>query len=1037
MLGLIEEITIRKLKLNYGFRYENRKFVPSRSIIDDGKLTLEKYTGELLIYQRAQNDVETSKTTWELFEETFSALIEPQNIHDEKSKFSEDDVLLLIPILKYTYISKPITFVQSISNGEFLFEKVLVGGALVIKNVSKYSHDSLNQLKARIAWAIPEFREGHKNLFKESRVDLRLPSIEDLDGNPLDEMTKLCKYVQQLYEYEIGSVIAYERVKPFYVCLDAKKWKEIAMAESCPEYFDKRLVPDISVHHVEISMKDWLGSNNIYMQIPKWIKQYQLDHGFVVNSGGLTPSVKPAIELISEPSIEFPNSPKMLSISYVAAQKDLFYKTNYIDIFNNSQSLLDSIPFVDLTIDASHINVINCDIIYEQILLTIAKNAIRPSRQFEAAITKALKEESPYHYLEEIFKEYGQIFCLKFAIGGRLIKLTEFTHFKQECLTKITNNGFEEITNCHKILDEWKNFLDQQQMDSTGFYLPNANSTVNINNINDIDLCLNTISENPNSWCIINLQQFLPLYKLLKDDLRNEIELLLSNEERVLMEVIGSIVSNNLKRPDLNLRFQVLSVSGFSVVIDDIDNKEIPKETTEDDLTIYWLLIGKPLSVKYFSNKTRNIQILTGTIGITLSHKQKLEIDIKEKMDKVGLLSLSPDCMIATSFKFHSTNFNPKFQVALHSWAKTKIYLEVTNHSFEKEAPESTHNLCSLYWYVIYTIQQESFVVNRKELCQTSWEYLGHHLKKETNVMPNVSEKYPNWLQKEKEKGNIVFHDYSLFNNVQDIGKGGFGHISSADYKDEKIALKNLKTKVATKEFVNELRQLQAMKFHRNINQFYGITIDPKNEYLMLVLQFANGGNLRQYIQRKWRNGDTFTISLNEIIKISRQVTLGLQLLHENNIIHCDLVSHSKNILINNGNFLIADFGLARKVDDTLVSSFSTLHGAAAFLDPLCHQPENKRNKKMDIFSLGVIFWELTSGAVPFGHALNVTAISVQMLQGYRHATIPETIVEVSITNCDRKPTPILTRNIAPNFFSVGLRMQVLNEPGLKALPLK
>ncbi|CAG8626210.1 7919_t:CDS:1, partial [Racocetra fulgida] len=384
----------------------------------------------------------------------------------------------------------------------------------------------------------------------------------------------------------------------------------IAMAKSCPEYFDKRLVPDISVYHVEISMKDWLGSGNIYMQIPKWIQQYQLDHGLVINSSGFTLSVKPAIELTFEPSIEFLNSPKkMLSISYVATQKDLLYRMNYIDIFNSSQSLLDSIPFVDLTIDVLPINVIHCDIMYEQILLTIPKDGIRLSKQFEDAIKNALKEESPYQYLEEIFKEYGQVFCLNLAVGERLSNLNEFTHLEQESLTKITSNGFEKITNCHKVLDEWKNFLNQHKMDSTKFYLSNGNSTVKINNINDIDLYLNTISEKPDSWKIINRMQFIPLYKLLKDGLQKEIESLLSNEERVLMDgyfklennkvrnykvdfdfflksdnyqVIGSIVSNNLKRPDLNLRFQMLSVSGFSVVIEDVDNKEISKETIEE-----------------------------------------------------------------------------------------------------------------------------------------------------------------------------------------------------------------------------------------------------------------------------------------------------------------------------------------------------------------------------------------------------------------------------------------------------------------------
>ncbi|RIB26374.1 kinase-like domain-containing protein [Gigaspora rosea] len=82
----------------------------------------------------------------------------------------------------------------------------------------------------------------------------------------------------------------------------------------------------------------------------------------------------------------------------------------------------------------------------------------------------------------------------------------------------------------------------------------------------------------------------------------------------------------------------------------------------------------------------------------------------------------------------------------------------------------------------------------------------------------------------------------------------------------------------------------------------------------MLVLQFANGGNLRQYLHKKWHES-TFKISLDEIIDFAMQITNGLEHLHNNNIIHCDL--HYKNILMNDGELLIADFGLSKKIDDT------------------------------------------------------------------------------------------------------------------------
>ncbi|CAG8716185.1 22231_t:CDS:2, partial [Racocetra persica] len=250
------------------------------------------------------------------------------------------------------------------------------------------------------------------------------------------------------------------------------------------------------------------------------------------------------------------------------------------------------------------------------------------------------------------------------------------------------------------------------------------------------------------------------------------------------------------------------------------------------------------MSVKYFSNKTRNTQILTGTVDITLSYKQKRKINIKNEMDKVGLLSLSPDYMIATSN--NSTKFNPKFQVTLHSWSRTKICLEIINHSFEeinslfeKEAPKSAHNSCNLFWYVIHTIQQESIVTNCKESCQISWEYLGHHLKKElyNDSLENASRKSPSFQLISKYEVFLkcglnckVLHPSRIIiiketNVLPNVSEKYPGDISSADYIEKKFALKHLKTKEATKEFVNELKQLRAMKFDPNINQFYGITM--------------------------------------------------------------------------------------------------------------------------------------------------------------------------------------------------------------------
>ncbi|KAF0349990.1 kinase-like protein [Gigaspora margarita] len=74
---------------------------------------------------------------------------------------------------------------------------------------------------------------------------------------------------------------------------------------------------------------------------------------------------------------------------------------------------------------------------------------------------------------------------------------------------------------------------------------------------------------------------------------------------------------------------------------------------------------------------------------------------------------------------------------------------------------------------------------------------------------------------------------------------------------------------------------------------------------------------------------------------------------------------HSKNILVHDKKLLIADFGLSK--DETSKTSSASVYGMQAYLDPQCFKNESyKRSKKSDIYSFGIILWEISSGRPPF-----------------------------------------------------------------------
>ncbi|RIB14059.1 kinase-like domain-containing protein [Gigaspora rosea] len=182
----------------------------------------------------------------------------------------------------------------------------------------------------------------------------------------------------------------------------------------------------------------------------------------------------------------------------------------------------------------------------------------------------------------------------------------------------------------------------------------------------------------------------------------------------------------------------------------------------------------------------------------------------------------------------------------------------------------------------------------------------------------------------------------------------------------------------------NEIKIIMKLN-HPNIIKLYGVSNLQDTNFL--VLQFVNGGDLRKYLQSKLSEG-IFKIKFSEIYKFARQISKGLQYLHEKGIIHRDL--HSKNILINDNKILITGFNMSMQTDED-TSETSIVPVMPAYSEPQCIlQNTKKYNEKSDIYSLGVIFWELTSGAHPFRNLSDVEII-LKITKDEREDVIPGT----------------------------------------------
>ncbi|MCD9188447.1 MAG: protein kinase [Pyrinomonadaceae bacterium] len=244
---------------------------------------------------------------------------------------------------------------------------------------------------------------------------------------------------------------------------------------------------------------------------------------------------------------------------------------------------------------------------------------------------------------------------------------------------------------------------------------------------------------------------------------------------------------------------------------------------------------------------------------------------------------------------------------------------------------------------------------------------------------------------------NLSGQEIGFYKVLEKIGSGGMGDVYLAkDTKlDRKVALKFLSTALADNMWAKKqlFREAQAVAMldHPNICPVYGI--EEIGEHSFIVMQYVQGKTLSKIIREE---GLAKTVSENggeeistqskiaeQIVSISEQITSAVAAAHERGIIHRDI--KTGNIMITpNGQVKVLDFGLAKiiKSDNlaehsSVVSQHDLIVGTVAYMSPEQLRGENL-DFRTDIFSLGTVFSELSSGKNPFlenSHAETISAI--------------------------------------------------------------
>ncbi|XP_035829058.1 mitogen-activated protein kinase kinase kinase 7 isoform X10 [Aplysia californica] len=199
--------------------------------------------------------------------------------------------------------------------------------------------------------------------------------------------------------------------------------------------------------------------------------------------------------------------------------------------------------------------------------------------------------------------------------------------------------------------------------------------------------------------------------------------------------------------------------------------------------------------------------------------------------------------------------------------------------------------------------------------------------------------------------------DYQELKFIEVVGKGAFGVVSRAQWRGKDVAVKRIETESEKKAFMQELKQLSRVS-HPNIVRLYGAC---REHPVCLVMEYAEGGSLYNVLHG---SGQQPLYKAAHAMSWCLQCARGVEYLHNMKpkaLVHRDLKPPNL-LLITRGTVLkICDFGTACDIQTHMTNN----KGSAAWMAPEVFEGSNY-SEKCDVFSWGIIFWEVLTRRKPF-----------------------------------------------------------------------
>lgn len=252
-------------------------------------------------------------------------------------------------------------------------------------------------------------------------------------------------------------------------------------------------------------------------------------------------------------------------------------------------------------------------------------------------------------------------------------------------------------------------------------------------------------------------------------------------------------------------------------------------------------------------------------------------------------------------------------------------------------------------------------------------------------------------------EGRILGNRYEI---IEKVGNGGMATVYKATDLVLKryVAVKVLRDEFTTdEEFIKRFEteaQSAARLVHPNIVSIFDVGVD--NGIYYIVMELIQGKTLKEIIIEE-RGPLPWKWSVNVAI----QIVSALEMAHKNNIIHRDIKPH--NIIITeDGIAKVTDFGIAKAVSNSTITAFGTTIGSVHYFSPE-HARGGYTDAKSDLYSLGVVLYEMVTGKVPFDADTPVSVALKHMQEEpippiEENTNLPEAVNKIILKSLKKDP---------------------------------